>query len=70
MENGVIGRFYLATDERSPAAVQFLRENGALLIGDLLTVDDRRLIGWPLLLTDVVGIIEQAVLARSSFFVG
>ena len=37
-------------------------------LDDLLTTDDRRAFGWPLLLTDVRGVLEQALLARSAYF--
>lgn len=39
-----------------------------MLIMDLLTIEDRRTFGWPLMMTDVLGLVEQALLAQSSFF--
>jgi hypothetical protein len=39
-----------------------------VLVLDLLTIEDRRAFGWPLMLTDVLGLVEQALLAQSSFF--
>ncbi|KAG8893462.1 hypothetical protein FRB99_001927, partial [Tulasnella sp. 403] len=45
--------FFLATDERSTENLEYLRRHGAILIQDLLTVDDRRQFGWPIImLTD------------------
>lgn len=41
-----------------------------MLINDLLTVEDRRTIGWPLLFTDILGIIEQGLATESAFFYG
>ena len=35
---------------------------------DLITIEDRRRFGWPLLITDVLGIVEQELLARGTFF--
>jgi hypothetical protein len=61
-------KFYLATDERSPPDLTYLTTHNALLASSLLTIEDRRLFGWPLMLTDVLGLVEQAVLARGSFF--
>ena len=39
-----------------------------MLVLDLLTIEDRRVFGWPLMLSDVLGLVEQALLAQSSFF--
>jgi hypothetical protein len=46
----------------------YLADHGAILVSDLLTIDDRRAFGWPLMLTDVLGLVEQAVLAESYYF--
>jgi hypothetical protein len=64
----IYSRFFLATDERSPEALQHLRSNGAILINDLLRPDDRWIVGWPLLLTDVLSIMEQAVMSKAAYF--
>lgn len=61
-------RFYIATDERDPAALAAIAARGAVFLGDLLTPADARAFGWPLLLTDVRALVEQAVLARAGFF--
>ncbi|KAG2140587.1 hypothetical protein DEU56DRAFT_797543 [Suillus clintonianus] len=61
-------QFYIATDERDPANLTYLRDQGAVLISDLLTIDDRRTFGWPLMLTDVLSLVEQATLAHASYF--
>lgn len=61
-------RFYIATDERNPANLKYLRDQGAILISDLLTIDDRRTFGWSLMLTDVLSVVEQATLARAAYF--
>ncbi|KAF8329077.1 uncharacterized protein EI90DRAFT_2924656 [Cantharellus anzutake] len=63
-------KFFLATDERSKQALTYFRENNANLIMDLLTPDDRRMVGWPLLFTDVLGILEQVVMSHAAFFRG
>lgn len=63
-------RFYLATDERNPESLDYFTKHGAVLIYDVLTKEDRREFGWPLFLTDVVSLVEQAVLARGGYFVG
>ena len=36
----------------------------------MLTVDDQRELGWPLMLTDVRALVDQEVIARSAFFSG
>jgi len=59
--------FYLATDERSPEALKYLHSHGALRIDDLLTPEDGQLFGWSLLLTDVVALVDQAVLVHAEF---
>jgi sensor domain CHASE-containing protein len=41
-------RFFVATDERDPDALQVISD-----AGDLLEMEDRRAFGWPLMLTDV-----------------
>lgn len=61
-------RFYIATDERDPTNLAYLRDQGAVLISDLLTIDDRRTFGWPLMLTDVLSVVEQATLAHAAYF--
>ncbi|TFY76959.1 hypothetical protein EWM64_g7055 [Hericium alpestre] len=60
--------FYVATDERNPEALDTIAKGGAVFLNDLLTIEDRQEFGWPLLLTDVRALVEQAVLARSAYF--
>jgi hypothetical protein len=62
--------FYVATDERSPEGLKAIRDAGAVLMMDLLTMEDRRDFGWPLIITDVTALVEQAVLFHSAFFYG
>lgn len=63
--------FYIATDERNVTVIEHMKQNGAIFISDLLTAEDRReLDAWPLVFTDVLGVLEQTLLARSSFFYG
>ena len=47
-----------------------MRANGAILIDDLITLEDRQAFGWSIMLTDVLAVLEQAVLSHSAFFVG
>lgn len=62
---------FIATDERSPEAIAFLHENNVLLFKDLVTINDHRDFGWPLMLTDVIALVEQGVLGMgASFFYG
>ncbi|KAG2120080.1 hypothetical protein BD769DRAFT_1629580 [Suillus cothurnatus] len=60
--------FYIATDERDRTNLTYLRDQGAVLISDLLTIDDRRIFGWSLMLTDVLSVVEQATLAHAAYF--
>ncbi|EJU05830.1 hypothetical protein DACRYDRAFT_113862 [Dacryopinax primogenitus] len=62
--------FFLATDERDPEYLAFLRNHSAILINDLLTSEDRQELGWPIMMTDFLGLLEQAILARSAYFIG
>ncbi|CED85562.1 hypothetical protein [Phaffia rhodozyma] len=63
--------FYLATDERNATHLEYFKANGAIFIGDLITAADRRdLDAWSLVFTDVLGVLEQTMLARGSFFYG
>ncbi|KAG8910369.1 hypothetical protein FRC02_007239 [Tulasnella sp. 418] len=62
--------FFLATDEKDPESRRWLQSQGAVLIDDLLTKQDRREFGWPILVTDVKGVLEQAVLRQSYHFNG
>jgi hypothetical protein len=41
-----------------------------VLVTDLLTMEDRRTFGWPLMLTDILGQVEQVMLARAHYFYG
>lgn len=63
-------RFYIATDEREPGNLTYLADHGAVLIYDLLTIEDRRAFGWQLMITDIVALVEQATLARAAYFYG
>jgi hypothetical protein len=62
--------FYVATDERSREGLKAIRDGGAVLMMDLLTMEDRRDFGWPLIITDVMALVEQAVLFHSAYFYG
>ena len=76
-------RWFLATDERDPSALDYARARGAVFISDLLfnpqfvsstpcyllqETSLRRLEDWPLLYTDVLSILEQSVMARAGLF--
>jgi hypothetical protein len=63
-------RFYVATDERDPDALRVIRDAGGVFLSDLLEMEDRQAFGWPLMLTDVRALVEQALLAHSAFFYG
>jgi hypothetical protein len=60
----------LATDERGAENLEYLRNHSTVLIYDLLTIEDRRAFGWPLIFTDVLGLVEQSLAAESAFFYG
>ncbi|EJU02506.1 hypothetical protein DACRYDRAFT_22127 [Dacryopinax primogenitus] len=62
--------FYIATDERNPWALDYIRSQGGLLITDLFEPEDRHIVGWPLLITDILALAEQHVLARAAYFYG
>jgi hypothetical protein len=61
-------RFYIATDERDSGNLTYIAEHGAVLVSDLLTIEDRRQFGWPLMISDVLSILEQATLAHAAYF--
>ena len=63
-------RFYIATDERDPDALRVISDAGGVFLNDLLEMEDRRAIGWPLMFTDVRALVEQSVLAHSAYFYG
>lgn len=60
--------FFVATDERDPEARHKIAAAGAIFLSDLLTMDDRREFGWSIMITDVLALVEQQLLAHSSFF--
>ena len=62
--------FFVATDERDPDARRKIAAAGAVFMSDLLTLDDRRAFGWPLMITDILALVEQQLLAHSAFFYG
>ncbi|KZO92541.1 hypothetical protein CALVIDRAFT_487371 [Calocera viscosa TUFC12733] len=62
--------FYVATDERNPAHLAHLRAAGAVLLSDLITPQDRQLLGAPAVLTDYVSLLEQALQIRAAFWTG
>jgi hypothetical protein len=61
-------RFYIATDERDSGNLTYLRNQGAVLVSDLLTIEDRHKFGWLLIITDVLSILEQATLSHAAYF--
>ena len=62
--------FFVATDERDPDVLRMFAAAGAVFMSDLLTIEDRRMYGWPLLITDLVALFEQELLVRSGYFYG
>ncbi|KAI0052882.1 hypothetical protein FA95DRAFT_1174199 [Auriscalpium vulgare] len=62
--------FYIATDERDPEALRIIGGEGAVFMTDLLTMEDRRNFGWPLMITDIRALVEQVLLSYSAFFYG
>lgn len=63
-------RFFVATDEDDPEKLAYFSENGAVLFHDLVTFEDRHEFGWGILFSDIIGLVEQATLARASYFYG
>ncbi|KIY44193.1 hypothetical protein FISHEDRAFT_62377 [Fistulina hepatica ATCC 64428] len=57
-------KFYVATDEREPYVLSEIRR------ADLLTRGDEQAFGWPLLLTDVRGVVPLGILAHAALFYG
>jgi hypothetical protein len=47
-----------------------MRSQGAVLIEDLITAEERQIVGWPLLLTDVLSQVEQLIASHGVFFSG
>ena len=62
--------FFVATDERDPDVLRIFAAAGAVFMSDLLTIEDRRTYGWPLMITDLVSLFEQELLALSGYFYG
>lgn len=48
--------------------MKYLTEHGVILVSDLLTYEDRQEFGWGLVLTDILGLVEQVVLSKSTYF--
>jgi hypothetical protein len=62
--------FFIATDERDPDVLRKFAAAGAVFMSDLLTMEDRQAFGWPMMITDVMALVEQQLLVRSSYFYG
>lgn len=60
----------MATDETDPVKRSIITASGGVFIHDLLTHEDRQNFGPMLMLTDVIALVEQALLAHSSYFYG
>ncbi|KAH7919730.1 hypothetical protein BV22DRAFT_1040608 [Leucogyrophana mollusca] len=56
-------KYYIGTDERLQDNLAYLRTQGAVLMSDLLTIEDRRRFGWQLMLTDVNGLGAHTFMA-------
>jgi len=63
-------KIFVATDEHNSTALEYLTKHNVILLSDLLTPEDRRLVGWPLLITDIQAQAEQIVASHGSFFWG
>jgi hypothetical protein len=63
-------RIFVATDERNETALERLRNNRVVLMSDLLGPTERRLVGWPMLISDIQAQVEQIVASHSGFFWG
>ncbi|KIJ68468.1 hypothetical protein HYDPIDRAFT_179583 [Hydnomerulius pinastri MD-312] len=63
-------RFFIATDESDPEKLQYFSNNGAIMFRELMTFEDRHEFGWGILFADIIGLVEQATLARASYFYG
>lgn len=61
-------RFYLMTDERSPEGLSYIQDHGGILIQDLLTPEDRRLVAWPIMISDILAILEQNLASHAAYF--
>ncbi|KAI0053796.1 hypothetical protein FA95DRAFT_1481381 [Auriscalpium vulgare] len=62
--------FYVATDERDPDALSYFKSQGAILLRDLITIEDRHELGMNSMFVDVLGLVEQELLAHSAYFYG
>jgi len=62
--------FFVATDERDPDVLRTFTAAGAVFMSDLLTMEDRRTYGWPLVITDLMALFEQELLVHSGYFYG
>jgi len=62
--------FYIATDERRPQILDYIRSQGGVLIMDLLEPQDREVLGCALQITDILAVVDQHVLARAAYFYG
>lgn len=62
----------MATDERSLAGLRIASDSGALTISSILSTSPtlRRLVGWPLMFSDVLALVEQNIMARSALVFG
>lgn len=63
-------RIFVATDEHNSTNLAYLSSHNAVLLSDLLTPSDRRIVGWPLLISDVQAQVEQIIASHGSFFWG
>jgi hypothetical protein len=61
---------FIATDSNDPTELEYLHSQNVKLISDLLEPAERRIVGWPLLLTDVQAEVEMIVASHGAFFWG
>lgn len=60
--------FYIATDERDLSGLDYIRQSGGVLFSDLISIEDRQKFGWPIMITDIIALVEQVVLSHSYYF--
>ncbi|KDE02813.1 hypothetical protein MVLG_06671 [Microbotryum lychnidis-dioicae p1A1 Lamole] len=62
--------YFLATDETDPATLVTYQRRRAVLLKDLLSEIELKILGWRAMFGDLLKLVEQEVMASSDYFIG
>ncbi|SCV72851.1 BQ2448_4388 [Microbotryum intermedium] len=66
----LLHRYFLAMDETDAATLATFQRGRAVVLTDLLSEAELKILGWRAMFSDLLQLVEQEVMASSDYFVG